>query len=105
MIAKIKEWQEFNPKTFLHIFDHTVLPILNYRAEIWGGKDWTELEKLHLSACKYILGVSHSMPTDGIYAELGRHPSHVSTKIVIAKFLKRLPGLSEDRLPKKHSDN
>ena len=41
------------------------------------------------------------MPTDGIYAELGRHPSHVSTKIVIAKFLKRLLGLSEDRLAKK----
>ena len=69
-IAKSKEWKGFNPKTF-HIFDHTILPILNYGAEIWGGKDLTELEKLHLSTCKYILRVSHSMPTDDIYAELG----------------------------------
>ena len=71
IIAKCKEWQGFDPKTaFFHIFGHTILPILNYGAEVCRGKDWTELEKLHLSACKYILGVSHSTPTDGIYAEL-----------------------------------
>ena len=98
IIARSKEWQRFNPKTFFHVFYHTIVPILNYGAEVWRGKDWTELEKLHLSACKYILGVSHSTPTDGIYAELGRHPLHISRKIVIAKYLKRLLGLSEDRL-------
>ena len=34
IIAKNKEWQGFNPKTFFHIFGHTILPILNYGAEI-----------------------------------------------------------------------
>ena len=70
LIAKNKEWQGFNPKTFLHVFDHTIVPILNYGAEIWGNVEWEELEKIHLSACKYILGVSVSTPTDGVYAEL-----------------------------------
>ena len=74
---------------------------MNYGAEIWGGKDRTELDKLHLAACKYILGVSHSTPTDGIYAELGRHPLHMSRKITIAKYYKRLRELPEDRLAKK----
>ena len=64
-----------------------ILPILNYGAEIWGAKDWIELEKLHLSACKCILGVSHLTPSDGIYAELGRHPLQISRKIAIAKYL------------------
>ena len=73
IIAKSKEWQGFNPKAFFHIFIHTILPILNYGAEVCRGKDWTELEKLHLSACKYILGVSHSAPTDGIQFRLGVH--------------------------------
>ena len=101
IVAKSKEWQGFNPKTFFHIFDHTILPILNYGAEIWGGKDWIKLEKLHLSVCKYILGVSHSTLADGIYAELGRHPLQISRKISIAKYLKRLTELSEDPLAKK----
>ena len=48
IIAKSKEWQGFNPKTFFHIFDHTIVPILNYGVGVWGGKDWTELMKLHL---------------------------------------------------------
>ena len=71
---KSKEWQGFNPKTFFHIFDHTHNSSC---PEVWGRKDWTGLEKLHLSACKCILGVSHSTPTDDIYAELGRHPLRI----------------------------
>ena len=36
LIAKNKEWHGFNSKVFFHIFDHTVVPILNYGAEVWG---------------------------------------------------------------------
>ena len=56
-----------------------------------------KLEKLYLSAYKYILGVSHSMPTDGIYAELGQHPLHISRKIVIAKYLIHLLGFDDQK--------
>ena len=52
-----------------------------------GSERLIELEKLHLSACKCILGVSHSTLTDGIYAELGRHPLQISRTIAIAKYL------------------
>ena len=101
IVAKSKEWQGFNPKTFFHIFDHTILPILSYGAETWSGKEWSVIEKLHLMACKYILGVNQSTPTTGIYAELGRHPIQLQWKIAIIKYLKRLNDLSEDRLAKK----
>ena len=33
LIAKNEEWHGFTPKQFFHIFDHTILPILNYGAE------------------------------------------------------------------------
>ena len=39
LIAKNQEWQRLSPKTFLHIFDHTILPILNYAADVWGGNE------------------------------------------------------------------
>ena len=86
-MAKSKEWQGFNPITFFHIFDHIILPILSYGAEVWGGNERSELEKLHLMACEYSLGVSQSIPTYGIYAELGRHPIHVQWKVAVVKYL------------------
>ena len=101
LIAKNKEWQGFNPKVFLHVFDKTILPILNYGAEVWGNNPWNELENLRLQACKYTLGVHQSTPTDGVYSGLGRYPVYVYRKISIIKFLKRLEGLSNERLVKK----
>ena len=88
-------------KSIFHVFDHTILPILNYGAEVWGNNPWNELENLHLQACKYTLGVHQSTPTDGVYAELGRYPLYVYQKISIMKYLKRLEGLSNERLAKK----
>ena len=44
IVAKNKEWQGFNPKTFFHIFDHTILQILSYGAELWGEKEWSVAE-------------------------------------------------------------
>ena len=74
---------------------------MNYGAEIWGGNEWSALEKLHLLACKYILGVPQSTPTDGIYAELERHPIFIQRKILIVKYLKRLKELPDETLAKK----
>ena len=62
IISKNKEWHGFNPKVLFHLYDHTILPILNYGAEVWGFNDWYEFEKLHLFACKYTLGVNPSTP-------------------------------------------
>ena len=51
------------------------------------------VRELHLLACKYILGVPQKSPTDGIYAELERHPIFIQRKILIVKYLKRLKEL------------
>ena len=72
LIAKSKEWGGFQPHLFLYLFDHTIVPILNYASEIWGFEEWSKLETLHLKACKYALGVRSSTTTDAVYAELGR---------------------------------
>ena len=41
IVSKSKEWQGFNLKTFFHMFDHTILLIVNYGAEIWDGNKWS----------------------------------------------------------------
>ena len=60
--------------------------------EVWGNNPWYELENLHLQACKYTLCMHQSMPTDGVYVELGRYLLYVYRKISIMKYLKRLEG-------------
>ena len=75
--------------TFLHIFDHTIQPILLYRSEIWGGCGPSELdncsslyklcneiviEKLHAKRLKCILGVNRKSTSSAVMAELGRFP-------------------------------
>ena len=77
-------------KVFLKLFDTKILPILTYSSELWGSyiykiKPNTTLEsiinstnhlleKLHLSFCKYILGVHRKTSNLGCLAELGRFP-------------------------------
>ena len=73
------------------------MPVLNYASEIWGTNEWPKLERLHLSACKYALGVKSSTTTDAVYAELGRYSVLSSRHINILKFLMRLSNLEDER--------
>ena len=70
-----------------------IVPIINYGSEIWGFDEWPTLERLHLSACKYMLGVKSTTCTEPIYAELGRISIQCSRHIDILKFLFRLVSL------------
>ncbi len=49
--SESREWGGFQPKLFLYLFDHKIMPILNYASEEWGTNDFTKQESLHLSAC------------------------------------------------------
>jgi hypothetical protein len=67
-------------KTSIHVFDHTIKPILLYGCEIWGyfnpfnsrfrngnipiDQIFSKLhcEKLHLKFCKFLLGVHKKAP-------------------------------------------
>ena len=98
LIAKNREWQGFSPKTYLHIFDHTILPILNYAADVWGGNEWLDLERIHLM---FIPGVNQATPSNAIYAELGRYPLEIHHKISMIKYIKRFENLPDERLAKR----
>ena len=86
-----------NPKihTSIHIFDHTVKPILLYGSEIWACSipkktsvddlfDFTKIarsflsEKLHIHFCKYILGVHKRSSNFAVFSELGRYPLQIN---------------------------
>ena len=37
------------------------------------------MERVHLMACKKMLGVSIRAPNDAVYGELGRHPLYITS--------------------------
>ena len=83
LIAKNREWQGFSPRLFFHIFYHTILPILNYAADVWGCNEWPHLERIYLKTCKFIPEVNQATPSNGTWKTPIRNSSkNFNDKIV-----------------------
>ena len=99
----------------LHIFDHTLKPILLYNSEIWGSYCASNAklrssfdpdniyknlpcEKLHLKFSKCILGVHKKSVNFAVLSELGRFPLYYDIIKSIIRYWYRLENLSSDFL-------
>ena len=90
-------------QTLLHLFDHTVKPILLYGSEIWGSfssfskrirnkslnlsdiyEGW-EVDKLHYKFSKMLLGVNKFSSNLAVVSELGRFPLYIN--LVLSLFI------------------
>jgi hypothetical protein len=60
--------------------------ILNYACPIWGFSKTKEIERIHLSFCKAILGVKQSTSNAAVYGELARYPLYITRYFQIIKF-------------------
>ena len=94
--------------TMLHLFDHTVKPILLYGSEIWGTvnisssilkksnynilKSYNNMpsEKQHLKFLKYVLSVHKRTSNEAVYGELGRYPLFIEIICTTVKYYHRL---------------
>lgn len=103
-----------NIKSCLHIFDHTIKPILLYGSEIWGAiplsknkKNSNALESvfekfscelLNIKFCKYTLKVHKKASNHAVLGELGRYPLYLDIIIIMLKYFNRLMTLHHDSL-------
>ena len=94
--------------SIIHLFDHTIKPILLYGSEIWGTPninscnvrkpDYTLLksfanmscDKMHINFLKYVLGVHKKASNEAVYGELGRFPLYFDVICNYIKFYQRL---------------
>ena len=58
------------------------------------------VEKIHLYACKKILGVSARTPNMLVYKELNRYPLQIDTKTRVLKYWNKILELEDSRIPK-----
>ena len=64
----------------LHLFDHTILPILLYGCEIWGFQNVQIIENVHNQFLRNITNLRRSTPIYMLHAELGRYPIELFIK-------------------------
>ena len=114
-----KSLSSCNPsvKTFLHLFDHTIKPIVLYGCEIWGMFNTTSAkcrrptddylmsiyfgdyaDKIHLKVLKHILGVHKRSNNVAVLSEMGRFPIYFTIVLSVIKYLHRLETLSNGLL-------
>ena len=106
-----------NADISLHIFDHTVKPILLYVCEIWGSivppkasvrnvsefkleKAYSnfESEKLSMKFYKYILGVHKKASKLAVTGDLGRTPYFIDIVCSILKYFKIIEAMDTHSL-------
>ena len=110
-----KNLLSLNPgiNTSIHVFDHTIKPILLYGSEIWGSfntfsakfrngsptfdKIYQNLkcERLHTKFCRLILGVHKKSANFGVLSELGRFPLYFDIVKAMINFWYRLENLDD----------
>ena len=62
----------FPKNVFAHIRPNSTTN-LKLCCGVCGGNEWPDFERIHLMACKFILGVYQTTASNAIYAELGRY--------------------------------
>ena len=111
-----KDFFSLNPsvKSSMHIFDHTLKPILLYNSEVWGSYNISsdrlntrvfdldntfkslQCEKLLLKFSKVLLGLHKKSVNFAVLSELGRSPLHFNIVISLVKYWYRLVNLSNE---------
>ena len=105
-------------KTSIHLFHHTVKPILLYGSEIWGqfnchqkilSENTTEsilhklypklkCDLLHLRFMKHTLGVGKCCSDVAVYGELGEMPLYTDILLYMCNYWHRLHSVDENSL-------
>ena len=87
---------EMLPSMQLDLFKKMISPILSFGGEVWGLNIASQLEVIHLSFLKSILGVKTSTPNCFIYGELGVYPLYIQRQIMVIKYWLRLISLKTE---------
>ena len=103
-----KSFNLYKPKikTLLHIFDHTVKPVLLYGSEVWGTSMVNKINKeerflfnlsknmkqenVHIKFSKFSLGVGKRTTNIAVLGELGRYPLLLEVILNIFRYFKYL---------------
>ena len=74
---------------FNRLFSSCVIPVLDYGAEIWGIYNYSELERVQVSAARTFLGLNRYTQILGIEGDIGWDSCQLRVNISILKYWNR----------------
>ena len=80
------QFKDIPPTIVYDLFVKMIFPVLNYAGEVWGFHSASDIEKVHLSFMKHLLGVKRSTQNVFVYGEFCTRPMKVLRKIQILKY-------------------
>ena len=80
------QFKDIPPTIVYDLFVKMIFPVLNYAGEVRGFHSASDIEKVHLSFMKHLLGVKRSTQNVFVYGEFGTRPMKVLRKIQILKY-------------------
>jgi hypothetical protein len=102
------------PDIGVHLFNHTITPILTYCSEVWGIFNpvtanintmsfrniymHSKIEQSQRKFARFLLGVPKYCSTDAILGELGWNPIYSHVICAVIKYWHRISGLASDTL-------
>ena len=89
-----------SPMIYFKLIDSIVAPLALYCSEVWGIRDFSNIDSINLYACKRLLGVTKKTPNCLIYSELGRYPLSMYASLRAVKYWLKIMCMEEERLPK-----
>ena len=89
-----------NPMIYFKLIDSIVVPLALYSSEVWGIREFSNINSITLYAYKRLLGVTKKTPNCLIYSELGRYPLSMYASLHAIKYWFKILSMEDDRLPK-----
>ena len=93
-----------SPDFVYKLFDAQVTPVLLYSSELWGMKDCTEIERVHLQTLKRFLHLPPQAPNAIVYGETGRYSLSITAKLRAIKYWLKILRMDSSRYPRKVYD-
>ncbi len=90
----------FGYYTYNKSFHRAVGPILDYACEMWGYKNFTQIDAVQNKGIRIFLGLHKFVPIATINGDMGWSSSCVRHKTNIIRFLNREMCMNNNHLPK-----
>ena len=101
IISKFKYFRNIGHSTFTKLFDTSVIPIIEYGAEVWGYKKYTSCEKVQNRAIRYFMGVHPKTPIPALNGDMGWIATDVRRHNAMIRYWNRLMNMNNERITKK----
>ena len=101
VINKFKSFKNVRFSSFTKMFETSVLPVMQYGAEIWGFKEYVKCERVNQRAARYYLGVHPKTPLLAVTGDTGWRSAQCNRHVKMINYWNRLVLMEDTRLTKK----